>query len=383
MAKLVLVLDSGTTNSKVALVNANLEIVWSKSIANTKECPRPTWVEQDPQQLFDSSLTLLKEALAAGLGEVSCMGITSQRETTIVWDKKTGQPLYPAIVWEDARTTKHCLALAKDRELSEYIRQQTGLMPLPYFSATKLQWLIKHLRLWVNDFGRVCFGTVDSWLVYKLTGNHYTDYTNASRTLLFNIRRLAWDEYLLQKFGIPPSILPTVQPSQANYGITANSVVGTKLPLNAVVGDQQASLYAAGSAPGTVKVTYGTGIFPMRLLGPNFELKEDYLTTLAVSAKDHPIYAWESKVENAAARTTPALNDPIKLTKIVKTLARQTSTILKPLLDGVDSVTVDGGISQNNTLLAEQAKLSGIKTRRLMSHEGTIEGVAKLLFNKI
>ncbi|MGH7487740.1 MAG: FGGY family carbohydrate kinase, partial [bacterium] len=291
----VAVLDAGTTAVKALVFDDQLHVLHTESDYIDKSTPQPGWVEQDPAQIAEVSLRLLREAFAA-YPQIESIGITNQRETFLLWDAD-GSALYPAIVWEDKRTEAEVEALRADSAVADYIRQTTGIAVSPYSSAPKLAWLLRHLKL---DGGEG-FGTVDSWLLKTLCGVHATDYTNASRTLLFNVHSLNWDERLLEIFSVPRSILPEVSPSRHDFGVSKEFGV----PVRAVAGDQQASLYAAGERPGIVKITYGTGIFPMRLLGSRFELRDPYMTTLAVSEAGKLQYALEGKIEGSAAVVSP------------------------------------------------------------------------------
>jgi len=228
--------------------------------------PRPGWVEQDPEAMFQATLQVIRTALAEGKvrpGEIAAIGITNQRETTIVWERETGRPLAPAIVWQDRRTAPRCEELRLQGHEAA-IRAKTGLAPDPYFSATKLEWLL------ANDpglreraaAGEACFGTVDSWLLYRLAGVHVTDHTNASRTMLFDIHELRWDEELLSLFSVPRACLPDVRPSISIFGRTRKELLGAEVPLAGVLGDQQAALFGQGAhSRGEAKVTWGTGAF--------------------------------------------------------------------------------------------------------------------------
>lgn len=375
---LALVLDAGTTNIKAALVTKQLEIVWQQKLVNKKFTPQLSWVEQDPNFIIESSQHLLSQAMKATKKTVIGLGISNQRESVVAWDKITGQVLHPVLSWEDRRTQQYCEKLARDQKIAKIIREKTGLEINAYFSASKIKWLLDHLKLSGEQLANTAVGTIDSWLVYNLSGQHLTDFTNASRTLLYNIHSHQWDDELLDIFNVPKSILPAVKPSYSNFG---NLKTKTDITIKAIMGDQQASLYAAGSEPGTVKVTYGTGIFPMRIIGDKFITKPSYSTTLAVGNDNKPVFALEGKVENAAARTTPVLDNPVKLDAVVKQLARETKPVLQPLLDGTKSIIVDGGISQNATLRAEQSQISNIAITQLPHFDGTVLGVAKLLFD--
>ncbi|MBI3984060.1 glycerol kinase [Candidatus Microgenomates bacterium] len=376
--ELVLVLDVGTTNLKVFLYDAHLAIIAQASQPNPKTRPQPGWVEQDPGYVFTTACQLLEQVAEEHLDKIGAIGLTNQRESVVIWDKLSGQPLYPIVVWEDQRAAGDCSQLAKRAEVMAQIRQRTGLKLNAYFSAPKLRWLLNGVAD-AASLKSLAFGTLDSWLLFQLTAQHLTDYTNAARTLLFNIHTKLWDRSLLDLFGIPPGILPQIKPSFSHFGTTR--LLGKPLPILGVAGDQQASLYAAGHTPGTLKVTYGTGIFPMKIIN-GFELRDKVSTTLAIGSHAHPVMAFETKVENAAARTTPLLDQPESLANMVRELAGESYTALKPLLDGTESeLTIDGGISQNAALAPEIARLSGLNVRHQLHPDGAPLGIAKLIFD--
>ncbi|MFN7088906.1 MAG: FGGY family carbohydrate kinase, partial [Candidatus Paceibacteria bacterium] len=298
--KYFVVLDVGTTLVKAFIFDTRLNVVTKAYKHLHKKQPKAGWVEQSPQELLSVSEETLRKVIAAsGLAPSSfaALGITNQRETTICWDKSRGKALCPAIVWEDSRTEKICSDLGK--KYGKLIRQKTGLYIDSYFSASKIKWILENVaetRQFVKN-GELAVGTVDSWLLYHFldSNRHFTDYTNAARTLLFDIKTLEWDLELLELFGIPPDILPQVLPSQSFFGDFKKSVFGFSLPLRAVCGDQQASMYSAGVEDGTTKVTYGTGTFVMQILGKKFALFDDFFTTLVPNSKK-PLYALEAKI---------------------------------------------------------------------------------------
>ena len=266
--KHILALDQGTTSSR-AIVFAEDGSMRAMAQQEFRQIfPHPGWVEHDPEDIWASQLQVARRALAqAGLkaADIAALGIANQRETTIVWERKSGKPVHNAIVWQDRRTAAACDSL-KRRDRTEAVRSKTGLVLDPYFSATKLAWLldsIPGLRLQAER-GELAFGTVDSWLAWKLSGGalHVTDVSNASRTMLYNIHADAWDEGLLALFRIPRSLLPQVLPSSHLYGETARKIFGAPIPIAGIAGDQQAALFGqACHAPGMAKNTYGTGCF--------------------------------------------------------------------------------------------------------------------------
>ena len=270
----VLALDQGTTSSRAIVFNHGGTVIAARQQAFEQHFPKPGWVEHDPEDIWRSQYETAKGAIAAAQVEVSqiaAIGITNQRETTLLWEKATGKPVYRAIVWQCRRSADICKRL-REQGLSELVAQKTGLVLDPYFSGTKLMWLFENepdLRARAER-GELLFGTVDSWLIWKLTGLHRSDPTNASRTLLFNIRQGRWDEELLKAFDIPASILPEVVPSSSptGYGRTKKELFGAEIPVTGVAGDQQAALFGqACFEPGEVKVTYGTGCFALMNTG--------------------------------------------------------------------------------------------------------------------
>lgn len=268
MPEFILALDQGTTSSRAIVFDALGQPVAQAQQEFPQHFPEPGWVEQDPNDIWESQLACARAAMAkAGLTaqDIAAIGITNQRETTILWDRHTGKPVHNAIVWQCRRTAPLCHEL-KSRGLESTVRERTGLVIDAYFSGTKIQWLLdSHPELKTRaQKGEIAFGTVDSWLIYKLTGGrlHLTDYTNASRTLLFNIHNLKWDEMLLRELGVPAEILPEVRLSSQLYGETDPGYLGGSIPIGGIAGDQQAALFGQGCfASGQAKNTYGTGCF--------------------------------------------------------------------------------------------------------------------------
>jgi glycerol kinase len=300
--KYILALDQGTTSSRAILFDHTGTPVSVAQREFPQLFPKPGWVEHDPGQIWDTQAGVAKRALAkAGVApkEVAGIGITNQRETTLLWDRKTGEPVANAIVWQDRRTSDVCDRLRADGHASR-IRRKTGLIVDAYFSATKLQWLLKHVpgaKRKARD-GRLAFGTVDSWLVWNLTGGqqHLIDVTNASRTMLFNIVKGEWDPELLDLFEIPRSVLPEVRPSSEVYGQT--ELFGAPIPIAGIAGDQQAALFGqACTRPGMTKNTYGTGCFLMTPTGKKpVRSKHQLLTTIAWQVGRDIEYALEGSV---------------------------------------------------------------------------------------
>ena len=303
MKQYVVALDQGTTSSRCIIFDRDQRIVGVAQREFTQIYPKPGWVEHDPMEIWSSQYSVLTEALAqTGIDpqDIAAIGITNQRETTIVWDKQTGRPIYNAIVWQCRRTAGLCEELKKDADFTAYIRQHTGLLIDAYFSATKIKWILDQVEgaREKAEQGELLFGTVDSWLVWKLTGGkvHITDYTNASRTMLFDIERLCWDEHICQKLGIPLSMLPKVMDSSAVYG-TAN-LQGVEVPIAGIAGDQQAALFGQTCfAPGEAKNTYGTGCFLLMNTGEQLCRSQNGLvSTIAVGLNGKVQYALEGSV---------------------------------------------------------------------------------------
>ena len=306
----VLALDQGTTSSRAIAVDHSGKVLASAQREFPQHYPRPGWVEHDPEDLWESQLAVARESLAGvpqSAGEPAALGITNQRETTLLWDRRTGEPVHPAIVWQDRRTSDRCEALTRAGH-SRRIRERTGLVIDPYFCGTKLQWLLDEVPGVRRraERGELAFGTVDTWLIWKLTSGrvHATDRTNASRTMLYDIVRGCWDEELLEILGIPDSLLPDVFPSGHRFGETDPQWFGRALPIAAAAGDQQSALYGQNcTRHGMAKNTYGTGCFALMHIGDRpLESRAQLLTTLACGLPDAaPEYALEGSVFIAGA----------------------------------------------------------------------------------
>jgi glycerol kinase len=303
----ILALDQGTTSSRAILFNKSGLIIGHKQIPFNQIFPRPGWVEHDPEEIWATQLAAARGAIEVAQIEsdqIAAMGITNQRETTVVWDRATGKPVYNAIVWQCRRSADICDEL-RALGLSDLVREKTGLVIDPYFSGTKIMWLfdqVPGLRARAER-GEISFGTVDSWLIYKLTGQHLTDPTNASRTLLFNIKSGTWDDDLLKLFKIPASILPRVVPSSGSIGLTRKELFGAEIPVAGCAGDQQAALFGhACFAPGSAKNTYGTGCFTLMNTGTKPVISNNgLLTTVAWDLGAGYTYALEGSVFVAGA----------------------------------------------------------------------------------
>jgi glycerol kinase len=303
MKPYIVALDQGTTSSRCILFDREQNIVGMAQKEYTQYYPQPGWVEHDPMEIYSSQYGVLMETLAqTGVSpeEIAAIGITNQRETTILWDKSTGRPVYNAIVWQCRRTAGLCEQILSDKKLSAYIREKTGLLPDAYFSATKIKWILDQdpdLREKARQ-GQVLFGTVDSWLVWKLTGGkvHVTDYTNASRTMLYDIQKLCWDERICRELNIPMQMLPQVRNSSEIYGFV--NIQGVQVPIAGIAGDQQAALFGqACFLEGEAKNTYGTGCFLLMNTGERMvQSKNGLLTTIAVGLDGRVRYALEGSV---------------------------------------------------------------------------------------
>ncbi|MBQ1850402.1 MAG: glycerol kinase GlpK [Lachnospiraceae bacterium] len=305
----VMALDQGTTSSRCILFDRGGKICSMAQKEFGQIYPKPGWVEHDPKEIWSSQLAVVIEAMArigAGADKIASIGITNQRETTIVWDKKTGEPVYNAIVWQCRRTADRIEELKKDG-LESYVRETTGLIPDAYFSASKIAWILDNVygARERAEKGELLFGTVDTWLIWNLTKGavHVTDYTNASRTMLFDIHKLCWDEKILDYFGIPKCMLPEVKPSSCVYGETDPAVLGGRIKVAGAAGDQQAALFGQCCfEQGQVKNTYGTGCFLLMNTGEKAISSEaGLLTTIAASEARHVEYALEGSVFVAGA----------------------------------------------------------------------------------
>jgi glycerol kinase len=444
--KYVVAIDQGTTSSRAILFNEKGDIVAVAQQEFPQHFPQSGWVEHDPAQIWNSQREVLEEVLNQNQVEstsIAAIGITNQRETTVVWDRATGIAVYPAIVWQE-RTAPICEAL-KARGLTDYVRKHTGLVIDSYFSATKIAWILdnvpgareKALR------GELAFGTIDSWLIWKLTNGkvHATDYSNASRTMLFDIQSLAWDQKLLEELNIPASMLPVVKPSSYNFG--SWDFKGASIPIAGVAGDQQAALFGQGCfEPGMAKNTYGTGCFMLMNTGSQIRFsKSGLLTTIAWGLDGKVEYALEGSVFIAGAavqwlRDSLHLIDQSKdseyfaakafgsnevyvvpafaglgaphwdmyargaifgLTRdtgkehIIKatleSMAYQTKDILNAMQEDagliLTDLKVDGGASSNNLLMQFQSDILGTSVVRPEIIESTAKGAAYLAGIKI
>ncbi len=319
--KFILALDQGTTSSRSIVFDHDGRIHAIAQQEFKQHYPQPGWVEHDPEEIWTTQLATARAALQkAGLNasDIAAIGITNQRETTVLWDRKTGQPVHNAIVWQDRRTAPICDEIRKNFGAQE-ISQRTGLVPDPYFSGTKIKWLLDNvsgLRRRAQN-GEIAFGTIDSWLLWKLTAEkaHATDCSNASRTLIYNIHQLEWDRDILSFLDIPIDILPSVKASSAIFGTTAPELFGAEIPITGIAGDQQAALFGQTCfKPGMLKNTYGTGCFMLMQTGEKiFHSKNGLLTTIAWQLGNEKVqYALEGAVFIAGA-VVQWLRDELKL----------------------------------------------------------------------
>ena len=444
MKKYIMALDQGTTSSRCILFDKNGSIISMVQREFVQIFPREGWVEHDPMTIWSTQVSVATEALlkiGADWNEVYGIGITNQRETTIVWNRKTGEPIYNAIVWQCRRTAEFCDKLKADG-LSYLIKSKTGLVIDPYFSATKIKWILDNVdgARDMAERGELCFGTVDSWLIWKLTGGkiHATDISNASRTMIFNINTLSWDDELCRLFDIPSSMLPEVKESSAIYGHTSLNIFGAGIPIAGVAGDQQAALFGQCCfGVGEIKNTYGTGGFLLMNIGDKPKLSNGgLLTTVGWSIGGKTTYAVEGSVFTAGAAiqwlrdslkiiesssdseyyarkvedsggviVVPAFQglgapywDPYARGMIIgitrattknhiiratlESLAYQTTDVISLMEEetGIKtaSLKVDGGASSNLLLLEMQADLLGIDILRPECVETTAQGAAFL-----
>ena len=332
--KYILALDQGTTSSRAIVFNKQGEIMGNVQQEFPQIYPHTGWVEHDPIEILGSQVGVISEVLIrakTNADEIACIGITNQRETTIVWDKKTGFPIYNAIVWQCRRTAPYCEEL-KEKGYAEMIYNKTGLVLDAYFSATKIKWILDNVpgAREKAERGELAFGTIDTFLVWNLTREHVhaTDYTNASRTMLFNIHTLQWDEELLELFGIPKSMLPEVYPSSHLYGYSDEIKLGARIPICGIVGDQQAALFGQlCTEKGDVKNTYGTGCFMLMNTGDKaIKSSHGLVTTLAASVDNKPSYVLEGSVFVGGA-IVQWLRDEMRLIKSASETERYATAV--------------------------------------------------------
>ena len=443
MKKYILTLDEGTTSARAILFDKDCRAVATAQHEFRQIYPQPSFVEHDPTEIFTAQYSSVIEALAAAhasVNDVAAIGITNQRETTVVWDKNTGEPVYNAIVWQCRRTAEMCEQIKK-QGVEDYITDTTGLKIDAYFSATKIKWILDNVpgAREKAERGELLFGTVDTYLLYKLSGGKIfaTDMTNASRTMLFNIHTLSWDEKLLEIFGIPRSMLPEVLPSGSNFGEV--DITGVKVPVCGIAGDQQAALFGQHCfEPGDAKNTYGTGCFLLMNTGADAVKSSHGLVTTVAATLDGetPQYALEGSVfiggaviqwvrdemklissaaESEAAATavedsggvyvvpafsglgtpywdmyargticgiTRGTNRNHIIRACLESIAYQTNDLLVAMTEdssnAIKKLKVDGGASRNNFLMQFQSDISGIEVCRPQNAEATALGAALL-----
>ena len=320
MAKYIMALDAGTTSNRAILFNERGEMCSVAQKEFTQYFPEPGLVEHDANEIWQTQYSVASQALlkaGATAADIAAIGITNQRETTILWDKKTGEPVYHAIVWQDRRTAAYCDTLIAEGLTEEY-RLKTGLVIDPYFSATKIRWILENVEGAREraEKGELLFGTVETWLIWKLTGGkvHVTDYSNASRTMLFNINTLTWDEDIMKKLNIPASLLPEVKPNSYIYGYSEESLFGGPIPIAGAAGDQQSALFGQTCfTAGDVKNTYGTGCFLLMNTGekPVYS-KNGLVTTIAWNLNGKVTYALEGSIF-VAGSAIQWLRDELKI----------------------------------------------------------------------
>lgn len=442
--KYVMALDQGTTSSRCILFNKSGRICSIAQKEFRQIYPKPGWVEHNPTEIWSSQISVAAEAMAqagADAKDILAIGITNQRETTLVWDRHTGQPVYNAIVWQCHRTADMIETLGKDG-FDTVIRRKTGLVPDAYFSVTKLKWILDHVEGARKraEAGDLVFGTVDTWLIWNLTKGRVfvTDYSNASRTMMFDIHRLKWDEEILEFFDIPACMLPVVKPSSCLYGMTESGLLGGEIPIAGAAGDQQAALFGQCCFDkGDAKNTYGTGCFLLMNTGNEpVESKNGLLTTIAASQENQIEYALEGSVFVAGA-AIQWLRDELRMLKsapqseeyakraedcagvylvpaftglgapywdpyargtmvgmtrgfnkenmvraVLESIAYQTSDVLRAMEQDLDApltaLKVDGGASANNFLMQFQADILNAQVRRPGCIETTALGAAYL-----
>ncbi|MDX1949355.1 MAG: glycerol kinase GlpK [Rickettsiales bacterium] len=361
----VIALDIGTSSLRAILFNSKNQKISYSQYPITQIYPDENLVEQNADEIFQNTIKAIKDVLNKenlSAQDISIIGITNQRETTIIWDKYTQKPIYNAIVWQDRRTEKLCNTLV-NKGFSKIINEKTGLKIEPYFSATKINWLLQKLKPKTKN---ILFGTVDSWLLWKLTNgkSHFTDYSNASRTLLFNIKTLEWDSELLKIFAIPKEILPEVKNSSHHFGNIDKKFFGSEIPITAILGDQQASLYGHNCLKaGNTKITYGTGCFLLANIGSKIiHSKNGFLTTIGWGIDNKITYALEGCIYDCASminwlvKNLAIAENPKELDKLVSSVKNSSGIKFENCFSGEASPSWDmhkrasiSGISLANT----------------------------------
>ncbi|OKH53000.1 glycerol kinase [Calothrix sp. HK-06] len=435
--KYILALDLGTTGNRAFVFNADGNVVGSAYKELTQHYPQPGWLEHDPLQIWNDTCWVMQAAIANSQitpAQIAAIGLTVQRETCLLWNKTTGEPLHNAIVWQDRRTAPFCYELQAQGYTQE-IYDRTGLVIDAYFSATKLKWLLDNIPN--IDINNTLAGTIDTWILWKLTnGIHATDHSNASRTMLMNLTTGAWDEALLKLFQIPLDILPKIQPSLSHFGVTHTNILGYEIPITAILGDQQASLFGHGcSKPGLVKCTYGTGSFLVAHTGSQIiRTSQQLISTIAWTQSNSLGYALEGSmftsgaciqwlrdslklINNAAQTETMAtsvtdssgiyfipafsglgaphwdmsargaffgITGGTKPEHMVRAVLEAIAYQVKEVVEAINAsctipvqkLAVDGGACNNNFLMQFQADILGIPVERPVVRDTTVQGVA-------
>lgn len=372
MTRTLLAIDQGTTSTRAILFSAEGKILGSAQRELTQHYPEKGWVEHDPEQIWQDTLAVLRDVLGDDPAARSCaaIGITNQRETTIIWDRKTGEPVHRAIVWQDRRTTDFCRAL-QQRGLDKTVAEKTGLRIDPYFSCSKITWILTHVDgvRERGEKGELAFGTVDSFLLYRLTGGkvHATDATNASRTGLFNIVTQDWDTELLALYDIPAALLPEVKDNVGLFGVTDEAVVGVALPIGGMAGDQHAALIGQGCfSPGMMKTTYGTGCFALMNMGGRFCVSQNQLlTTVAYRLDGKVCYAAEGSIFVAGA-AVQWLRDNLGL--IADAAESEGYAASVPDNNGVYFIPAFTGLGAPHWITEARAMISGITRDTTKAH---------------
>lgn len=383
MEKYILSLDQGTSSSRAIVFDHDGNIRSTAQHEFTQIFPKSGWVEHDPHQIWASQAAVIAEAISAiGINgkNISAIGITNQRETTIVWDVDTDEPIYNAIVWQDRRTSEYVDSL-KEQGLTETVRSKTGLILDAYFSATKVKWILDNVpgARKRAQLGKLRFGTVDTWLIWKLTRGtvFVTDVTNASRTMLFNIHTLQWDPDLLKLFDIPASMMPEVKSSSEVYGYTTTTIFAHQVPISGIAGDQQAALFGQMCVePGAVKNTYGTGCFLLMNSGPRpIDSKNRLLTTIAWKIGDEVTYALEGSIF-VAGSVVQWLRDGLKCISSSSDVEAFASSV--PDTDGVYFVPALTGLGAPYWNQYVRGDISGISRGTTVAHiaRAALEGIA-------
>ncbi|NJM22714.1 MAG: glycerol kinase GlpK [Richelia sp. RM2_1_2] len=438
----ILALDLGTTGNRAFVFDADGQIVGQAYKELKQYYPQPGWLEHDALEIWQATISVMQTAIALSQiepNQIAAIGLTVQRETCLLWDKNTGQPLHKAIVWQDCRTDQLCNQL-KNQGLAEEIYQRTGLVIDAYFSATKLSWLLENVA-GVN-LDHVLAGTIDTWILWNLTGGiHRTDHSNASRTMLMNLETCDWDETLLDLFKIPPSILPQIQPSLSHFGVTNKALFGVSIPITAILGDQQASLFGHGcNRPGLMKCTYGTGSFLVAHTGSqivrtqhqllstvawtqlnkngnldiNYALEGSMFTSgaciqwlrdglnlietaaqteaIATQVEDNggvyfvPAFSglgaphWDMSARGAFLGITGGVRREHMVRAVLEAIAYQVKEVVEAISAysniSIHKLAVDGGASNNNFLMQFQADLLGIPIEQPTIRDTTVQGIA-------